>query len=442
VWTIHRPGLLGNESGYRYRARLWNSDFIYVGSVIAADHALRISAHIPDTGRYIMVVTRFNATCTQCRRPPQLVHAVNVTVLGSRPDQLRLSRLPSCTQFVGARGRWVRHAMVCASVDNAQDQACAFPAALDGRQNAWLWVPFRCAYRPPPLDRLLQRNVTVLLLGDSTSRFLWGPFVSLFEDRASQRFSQRSFGAIRSANLARWKWDSNQSSVVDVSSNDSIPVVVTSRCDWESNVFLWQRNQLRIIYGHPFWTCHNRVQCSWAKQCHIRPEDNRRSFLAFVRQHKVDYALVMTQDTAAGTGCSPLMHSNAQVQAAAMLRAARGACVYMDQRSLVGFVPDNGARLHCVNAAVAAATHAVFIKNASMETIFDGSIDLYTLTDALYHFSYADATLTDAFASAPVFRGDGIHAGGDANLVLATMLAVHVFANALVVRAGKQTGRC
>ena len=444
---------LQNTSWYSYQLRLWSANFLYVGTAeIDSKSVMHVSARVRDGGQYTLLVTRFNSACTQCGRPAEFVYAANISVKGDLPHPAALRGMPSCSCFTGSDGRWARRAALCAGEagESKDDKACSFPTA-NGASGAWLWLPFACAYRPPALHRALKRNVTLAFLGDSTFRFLWGPFVSLFEEDPDQRFKQHGYGRIRSSRLSRRVWGneslrSHWQRSEDTDGDDATQNSVNSDCDWESNYFLWRRGRLRIAYGHPFWTCHNRVQCQRAKRCHLRPDENRRHFDTLVDLMPFDYVVGATSDTASDTGCSQPTLANAQLEAVTRLRAVQGARVHIERRSLVGFMPDNGARLHCVNAGIAAKSHAAFGRSPNAP-IFNSSIDTFTLSNAVYHFSRADAALVGgagqragggggsgsaaAAGSIPYFFGDGIHAGSDVNTVLATMLAVHIFECAL-----------
>ena len=418
-----------NASSHHYRVRFWNHRYLHVGiAQLVPPNLLRVSASILDAGRYAMLVTRFNKVCVSCSRPPSFVHAANITVDGPSASLPSLAELPSCVGFVGSNGRWVRRSSLCATEDNRADAACSF-AAVDSSDDAWLWLPFTCAYRLPtasnthPYTRPRRnRDLTLFIFGDSTSRFLWGPFISLFEDDPAQQFHQRGYGTLESSRLGVW---SNESDWQWPAANATHRV--NQRCQWETNYYLWRRGGLSIGYGHPLWTCHNRVQCVMAKRCHLSPEQSRARYEALVRSVRIDYAVSMTADTAAETGCSPRTRENAQLQSVAALRAAQSGRVVVDRRSLIGFAPDNNGRLHCVNAAEAARTHAAF--GTAPEPLFNGSIDLFTLSEALYHFTAADAELArqQGLEQPPAFPADGIHAAETVNKVLAGMLAAHVF---------------
>ena len=419
--------ILENATIYSYRARLWSADFLYVGSAAAEDATtLRVSAKIFDNGLYTLLVTRFNSQCTQCVRTSQFVFSTNVSVNTESP-RAPLHQMPSCKSFSGAEGRWVRHAAVCPDmIGGINDPGCSFPAA-QSMSDKWLWLPFACAYRLPSRAKSLESNTSVLFIGDSTFRFLWGAFVSLFEDEEDQKFLQHGYGMMSSTRLSTFTTrDVSSSSKSNSSAQPKAKLEVKSRCAWDSNLFVWRRGRLQIAYNHPLWTCHNRVQCTWVKRCKVQPEPNRRRFASFVREVAFDYALGATADTASETGCSSTPGANAYLEALEMLRNGQAGRLYLDRRSLVGFMPDNGARLHCVNARIAAHSHVEFGRTTNAP-LFNGSIDTFTMSNWLYHFSKADAAMIDAEAILPYFAGDGIHAGQDVNRVLAAMLAVHIF---------------
>ena len=435
---------LQDPTKFRYQARFWSTDVLHVGSVAVENSSasLHVTARIRDAGLYTLLVTRFDSSRVQCTRPPQFILAANVSVRGDLPQPGPLRSMPSCSLFTGVEGRWIRRSAVCAGhLGVNDDEACAFPWVTGANGDRWLWLPYSCAYRAVARAQAVRRNVTLLFLGDSTFRFLWGQLISRFEDDASQRFLQHGYGVMRSTHLSRgalgnssrWQWRQDA---------DGAPSIhVSSRCDWwESNFFLWRRDWLRIVYGHPFWTCHNAVQCHDVKQCHVRLDLNRKHFDELARQMPFDYAIGATADMAADAGCSRPTAANAQLQAVTALRSTQGPGIYIDRRSLVGFVPDNHARVHCVNAGIAARSHSVF-RRATDVTIFNGSTDMFTFSDSLYHFSKADAALLDGPRNAQLtyFVGNGIHAGAEVNEVIAAMLAVHIFDHVLREDRGAAT---
>ena len=417
--------ILDNSRSYSYRARFWSTNFLYVGTAVADEATLNVSAKLFDAGKYTLLVTRFDSHCTQCPRPSQFVHATNITVSSDYPE-VRLYHLPSCNRFSGAAGRWARQAAVCPG-GIGDDPGCFFPG-VQSLHDKWLWLPFTCTYRIPPHGQRLRRNATILFMGDSTFRFLWGAFVSFFEDEEQYRFHQHGYGIMHSTRLrsligrdTSLRWQDN----TEQPQQARTLLSVKSRCAWESNPFIWQKDGLRIAYTHPFWTCHNKVQCLVAKRCKIHPEENRRRFQLLIHNVAFDYAIGATADTASEAGCSSRNSTNAQLEAVAMLRDVRAEQVYMYRRSLIGFLPDNGARLHCVNAATAAHAHVEFVASTSAP-LFNDSIDTFTMSNWLYHFSKADAAMLGAEATLPHFAGDGVHAGQDVNRVLGAMLAVHI----------------
>ena len=122
-----------------------------------------------------------------------------------------------------AEGRWIRRELVCPSGDDGDSSRisetldegvdgtttasasvhplCAVPPSESG----WQWVPFECyvafAGSPRALLTRALANRTVLFVGDSTMRFLWGAVANLLEPNATRRFVQFGYGCMVSPSI-------------------------------------------------------------------------------------------------------------------------------------------------------------------------------------------------------------------------------------------------
>ena len=128
---------------------------------------------------------------------------------GAAAGRAGLLRLPTVAcHTANEAGRWVRDALVCGDRNRgrtADDDAsrtfgaarralCSLPPSAGG----WRWLPWRCYI--PAWDGAALRgrfaNKTILYVGDSTVRFVWGATINLLEDDAKRRFAQYAYGCL------------------------------------------------------------------------------------------------------------------------------------------------------------------------------------------------------------------------------------------------------
>jgi len=103
-----------------------------------------------------------------------------------------------CTRS-GEPARWVQRGHVCQG--DVQHPLCAVPAADRG----WQLVPHACYHRAWSASELARAlaDKSLLFIGDSTQRFLWGQFINLFEPNETRQFRQGGYGSMTSPRLSR-----------------------------------------------------------------------------------------------------------------------------------------------------------------------------------------------------------------------------------------------
>lgn len=126
------------------------------------------------------------------------IQEINVTTAGAGA----LSPYPQhpC-QRSGMPARWVRRDAMCPNQGGAAlHPLCAVPAAEGG----WQLVPHTCYYRGWSEQELSVAlgDMSLLFVGDSTQRFLWGAFGNLLEANSSHRFQQVGYGSQASPKLS------------------------------------------------------------------------------------------------------------------------------------------------------------------------------------------------------------------------------------------------
>ena len=194
----------------------------------AASARLRVTCLIRDAGQYTVRAAHVFAdnhgvgAASNTAPRPRLLHEITwpLAVHANGESAPAAAQSPSivlpdtpCTRL-GAAGRWVRRSLVCGDgggvpthgrAERRQQQQrphalCDVPATESG----WQWLPYSCYVQHAdaigggrPLSALLS-NRSLLFVGDSTNRFLWGALINLIEPNATRRFHQVGYGCMLS----------------------------------------------------------------------------------------------------------------------------------------------------------------------------------------------------------------------------------------------------
>ena len=173
--------------------------------------SIRVTCRVADSGLYKVSVTRVFTGAEGLRlsaaEPSKRTRvlseavprpAVEITGRGARPFG-NLHHLPPCNGPGAPAGRWVQSSLVCRSSPNSSHRllpSCSLPPV----EGSWRWLPYSCLYHPwgsEGLSRALGGR-RILLLGDSTMRYLFGALLNLLDPDPSRRFKQVGYGCQRS----------------------------------------------------------------------------------------------------------------------------------------------------------------------------------------------------------------------------------------------------
>lgn len=335
--------------------------------------------------------------------PPQTLQ--NLTVTGG--EALVLPPHLPCRRS-GVPARWVRRDAACGG-GAQQHPLCAVPAAAGG----WQLVPHTCYYRAWTGAELSAElsNASLLFVGDSTQRFLWGAFGNLLEPHTRWRFRQDGYGAQESPRLDRGNFTACDRFRINV-----LRPLGGSTMAYTQLISAGSTMQPGMRYDRATDTFHVNKKGSI---CKVRVRDAWEALEEYLRPNRIDLILLQIPTLAAACNAP---HGALEPEVLQLFERTRAwqPNTSLLRRSGSGWAASSVQSSHCLHRERIEQLESA-LRVAPRPEAFGASEEEWR---GLLHRPFE--MYRDTMAIHLVEPSDGVHCAPSVNVVFAHVLATHL----------------
>ena len=294
-----------------------------------------------------------------------------------------------------------------------QHPLCAVPAAEGG----WQLVPHTCYYRGWSDQELSVAlgNASLLFVGDSTQRFLWGAFGNLLEANSSHRFRQVGYGSQVSPQLVGGSFAACDRFGLNVLRSLGGATLTYTQLIYEDSLH-------RLGQGVAFDSATGTFRVfKKGSHCTVRVRDAWASLERYLRLTSIDVVLLQlpTHERACNAPHSRASTEPGLLQLLPLLRAWHPNAS-VSRRGVTGWAAASVPASHCLRRGSVEQLEED-LRIAPRPTVF-GATDAEWRRFARRPFEmYRDTTAIHL-----VEPSDGVHVAPGVNAVFAHVLATHI----------------